>query len=233
MKITLIGTGNVGTNLAAAFREAGHEVVWLRGRDFRTEEVGGDIVVVSVRDEALPSVAERLRDVGSPVVHTAGSVLQEVLKCPRRGVFYPMQTFTKERIIRFTDVPVFIESATDLPLLEQLARSISNRVFVLDGEGRKHLHLAAVFACNFANHCYALSETLLRKHGIPFDVMLPLIDETAGKVHALSPRKAQTGPAVRQDVSVMERQEAMLTGRLREIYRLMSESIHELNVNQT
>lgn len=233
MKITLIGTGNVGTNLAAAFREAGHEVVWLRGRDFRTEEVGGDVVVVSVRDEALPSVAERLRDIGSPVVHTAGSVPQEVLKCPRRGVFYPMQTFTKERIIRFTDVPVFIESATDLPLLEQLARSISDRVFVLDSEGRKHLHLAAVFACNFANHCYALSETLLSEHGIPFDVMLPLIDETAEKVHVLSPRKAQTGPAVRQDASVLKRQEAMLTGRLRKIYRLMSESIHELNVNQT
>lgn len=233
MKITLIGTGNVGTNLAAAFREAGHEVVWLRGRDFRTEEVGGDVVVVSVRDEALPAVAERLRDIGSPVVHTAGSVPQEVLKCPRRGVFYPMQTFTKERIIRFTDVPVFIESATDLPLLEQLARSISDRVFVLDSEGRKHLHLAAVFACNFANHCYALSETLLSEHGIPFDVMLPLIDETAEKVHVLSPRKAQTGPAVRQDASVLKRQEAMLTGRLRKIYRLMSESIHELNVNQT
>ena len=233
MKITLIGTGNVGTNLAAAFREAGHEVVWQRGRDFRTEEISGDVVVVSVRDEALPSVADRLRGVGTLVAHTAGSVPQEVLECPRRGVFYPMQTFTKERIVRFTDIPVFIESATDLPLLEQLARSISGRVFALDSEGRKHLHLAAVFACNFANHCYALSETLLREHGIPFEVMLPLIDETAGKVHALSPRKAQTGPAVRQDMSVLERQEAMLTGRLREIYRLMSESIHELNVNHT
>ena len=151
----------------------------------------------------------------------------ETIPARRRGVLYPMQTFSKVRPVDFSEVSVFIESATDSALLESLAQSISRHVYHLDSEGRKHLHLAAVFACNFTNHCYDLSASLLQRYGIPFEVMLPLIDETARKVHNLTPREAQTGPAVRYDTSVIERQEALLTGSERDIYRLMSQSIHE------
>jgi predicted short-subunit dehydrogenase-like oxidoreductase (DUF2520 family) len=96
----------------------------------------------------------------------------------RYGVFYPMQTFSKERQVDFSSIPTFIEAsdAATLELVHTLASSITQRVYELSTEDRKYLHLSAVFACNFANHCYAMSAELLEKHGLPFDVMLPLID---------------------------------------------------------
>jgi len=112
-------------------------------------------------------------------------------------------------------------------VVEQLARSISDRVLPLTSADRRQLHLSSVFACNFVNHCYALAADIVERAGIPFSMLLPLIDETARKVHDLTPREAQTGPAVRYDENVIRRQAAMLTGRQREVYELMSKSIHE------
>lgn len=226
MTITLIGTGNLGTNLAAALLKAGHEVVQLCGRTFRLDEIRGDVVIISIKDDALRTVAERLRDTDKLVVHTAGSVPMDVLPTARRGVFYPMQTFSKQRIVDFCEMPIFLESDTDIELLDKLAHSVSQKVFYVNSERRKSLHLAAVFACNFVNHCYDLSSQILQQHDIPFEVMLPLIDETARKVHTLSPHDAQTGPAVRYDKRIIEKQENMLTGDMKEIYHLMSQSIH-------
>ena len=151
----------------------------------------------------------------------------EIIPSRRRGVLYPMQTFSRERRVDMAQVALFIESEPADPLLETLARSISQHVYQLDSEGRRHLHLAAVFASNFVNHCYTLSAEILEERDLPFDVMLPLVDEVARKVHTLPPLKAQTGPAARGDRGVMMRQEAMLSGRKREIYRLMSESIYD------
>lgn len=229
MKVTLIGTGNVGTNLQAALTKAGHEVVWLRGRDFKAEDIRGEVVIVSVKDDALPSVAKRLKDVDSLVVHTAGSIHMNVLPCPRRGVLYPMQTFSKSRIVNFKSVPLFLETEReeDMPLLDELSRTISDCIHHTDSEGRRLLHLAAVFASNFANHCYTLSADILKAKRIDFEVMLPLIDETARKVHQLPPNEAQTGPAVRGDEGVMKKQCEMLSGTAKEVYELMSKSIQE------
>ena len=224
--ITLIGTGNLGTNLAAALLKAGHKVVQLHGRSFQLDEIEGDVVIISIKDDALRAVAEKLKDTDKLVVHTAGSVPMNVLPTARRGVFYPMQTFSKQRIVDFSEIPIFLESGTDIELLEELAHSVSQKVFHIDSEKRKSLHLAAVFACNFANHCYDLAAQILQQHDIPFEVMLPLIDETARKVHTLSPHEAQTGPAVRYDKRIIEKQENMLTGDKKEIYHLMSQSIH-------
>jgi len=111
-----------------------------------------------------------------------------------------------------------------------LAESVSREVRVLSSADRKHLHLAAVFACNFANHCYALSAKILEQHGLPFEVMLPLIDETALKVHSMHPFAAQTGPAIRYDQNVIEAQKALLSddADTQEIYDIMSKSIHRL-----
>lgn len=227
MRVTLIGTGNLGTNLCAALQKAGHEVQQLHGRTFAAEDVQSDLVIVSVKDDALLSVMSLLSQSDKLVLHTAGSIAMEVIPCKRRGVFYPMQTFSKSRIVDFREIPIFIESDSDLSLLHKLAESISDKVTELDSERRRQLHLAAVFACNFTNHCYALSADILARAGLSFDVMLPLIDETARKVHTLSPRKAQTGPAVRYDQSVISRQEAMLDGTAKDIYQLMSQSIHD------
>jgi predicted short-subunit dehydrogenase-like oxidoreductase (DUF2520 family) len=161
-------------------------------------------------------------------VHTAGSMPMSLFEgyTNRFGVFYPMQTFSKERLVSFANIPVFIEG--DNAVLRPLAKSITHSVYELSSADRKYLHLSAVFACNFVNHCYALSAELLEKHGIPFSVMLPLIDETALKVHQLHPLEAQTGPAVRYDENVIRMQSSMLADSplLQEIYNLLSVSIH-------
>ena len=231
MRITLIGTGRLGTNLHAALGKAGHDVDWLRGREVPTRL--GEVVVICVKDDAIPFVAKTLQplisETSALVVHTAGSIAMDTLPFERRGVLYPMQTFSRERMVNFAEIPRFTEASTpeDTKLLELLARSISRKVYALDSEKRKYLHLAAVFACNFVNHCYHLSSDILQTQGIPFEVMLPLIDETAQKVHNLSPRLAQTGPAVRYDKSVIRRHEDMLEGTTKEIYHLMSKSIHD------
>lgn len=155
---------------------------------------------------------------------------------PRYGVLYPMQTFSKQRDVDFSALPFFIEASSpaELNLLRAVASALSSKVYEATSDQRRHLHLAAVFACNFVNHMYALSAQILEKHGIPFDVMLPLTDETARKIHELSPMQAQTGPAVRYDINVIDKHMEMLAEEktLHELYKSISESIHSLHKGQ-
>lgn len=169
-------------------------------------------------------------------LHTAGSMPMSVFKgmAQHYGVLYPMQTFSKQREVDFSIIPCFVEANDEFAQkqIEGLAREISGRVYQLSSEDRKYLHLSAVFACNFANHCYAISQELLEEHGIPFDVMLPLINETAAKVHEMKPKDAQTGPAVRYDENVIDKQSKLLENHphFKKVYDSMSKSIHGLNV---
>ena len=230
MRVVLIGRGRLATNLLPALQQAGHEVVSINSRTLEGLPTKADIFVVAVKDSALKDVISQATKGREQqlFVHTAGSMPMSLFEgyTSRYGVFYPMQTFSKERLVDFAEVPVFVEG--ECPQIRQLAESMSHRVYALSTEHRKYLHLAAVFACNFANHCYALSAELLEKHGLPFDVMLPLIDETARKVHELHPLDAQTGPAVRYDENVIRMQSALLsdTPALQEIYDQLSLSIH-------
>ena len=168
-------------------------------------------------------------------LHTAGSMPMSVFKgmAQHYGVLYPMQTFSKQREVDFSIIPCFVEANDEFAKkqIEGLAREISGRVYQLSSEDRKYLHLSAVFACNFANHCYAISQELLEEHGIPFDVMLPLINETAAKVHEMMPKDAQTGPAVRYDENVIDKQSKLLKNHphFKKVYDSMSKSIHGLN----
>ena len=168
-------------------------------------------------------------------LHTAGSMPMSVFKgmAQHYGVLYPMQTFSKQREVDFSIIPCFVEANDEFAQkqIEGLAREISGRVYQLASEDRKYLHLSAVFACNFANHCYAISQELLEEHGIPFDVMLPLINETAAKVHEMKPKDAQTGPAVRYDENVIGKQSKLLENHphFKKVYDSMSKSIHGLN----
>ena len=168
-------------------------------------------------------------------LHTAGSMPMSVFKgmAQHYGVLYPMQTFSKQREVDFSIIPCFVEANDEFAQkqIEGLAREISGRVYQLSSEDRKYLHLSAVFACNFANHCYAISQELLEEHGIPFDVMLPLINETAAKVHEMKPKDAQTGPAVRYDENVIGRQSKLLENHphFTKVYDSISKSIHGLN----
>lgn len=168
-------------------------------------------------------------------LHTAGSMPLSVFKgmAQHYGVLYPMQTFSKQREVDFSIIPCFVEANDEFAQkqIEGLAREISGRVYQLSSEDRKYLHLSAVFACNFANYCYAISQELLEEHGIPFDVMLPLINETAAKVHEMKPKDAQTGPAVRYDENVIGKQSKLLENHphFKKVYDSMSKSIHGLN----
>lgn len=250
MNVVLVGAGNVATQLGMALKNAGHEIMQVYSRTgesaaalaeklecpytVRLDELSdkAELYLFSLKDAVLPDVVASMKLNGGLWVHTAGSMPMNLFKgyARRYGVLYPMQTFSKIRAVDFRSIPFFIEAngEEDMMLLKQILRGITEKVYVLPSEKRKYLHLAAVFACNFTNHMYRLSEKLLEEEGIPFEVMLPLIDETAAKVHELSPARAQTGPAVRYDLNVIDRHLSMLkTERFKEIYRLLSENIHE------
>lgn len=253
MKIVLIGAGNLATHLGKALHAAGHDMVQVFSRTMQSAETlaslldaepltdmaqvrdDADVYIFSVKDSALEQLISQLCGGEKKVfLHTAGSMPMSVFreKALHYGVLYPMQTFSKQRELDFSIIPCFIEANDEFALkqIEGLAGQISHRVYQLSSEDRKYLHLSAVFACNFANHCYAASQELLQQHGIPFDVMLPLIDETAAKVHGMTPKEAQTGPAVRYDENVIGKQIRLLENQpyFQKIYDCMSKSIHEL-----
>ena len=253
MKIVLIGAGNLATHLGKALHAAGHDMVQVFSRTMQSAETlaslldaepltdmaqvrdDADVYIFSVKDSALEQLISQLCGGEKKVfLHTAGSMPMSVFreKALHYGVLYPMQTFSKQREVDFSIIPCFIEANDEFALkqIEGLAGQISHRVFQLSSEDRKYLHLSAVFACNFANHCYAASQELLQQHGVPFDVMLPLIDETAAKVHGMTPKEAQTGPAVRYDENVIGNQIQLLENQpyFQKIYDCMSKSIHEL-----
>ena len=239
MKIVLIGRGRLATNLEHALLSAGHEVASINRRTLEALPWEADVYIVAVKDAALADViraATKGRE-SQLFVHTAGSMPMDIFKglTVHYGVFYPMQTFSKERLVDFNDISVFLETndAVSMERLKMLSTTLTTHIYELDSEGRKHLHLAAVFACNFVNHCYALSAEVLAAKGLPFSVMLPLVDETAQKVHELSPREAQTGPAVRGDQNVMQMQANMLAGNpaVKHIYEALSNDIQRLADN--
>lgn len=252
--VVFIGAGNLATNLAKALYRKGFRIVQVYSRTSESARMLADEVeagfttclaeidpscrlyIVSLKDSAfsdlLPVItAGKQKD--ALMVHTAGSLPMSVWegKVEHYGVFYPMQTFSKQREVSFKEIPFFIEASTpaDTELLKSVAGTLSGRVYEATSDQRKSLHLAAVFACNFTNHMYALSAGLLEKSGIPFDVMLPLIDETARKVHELPPNVAQTGPAIRYDENVISNHLRMLADdpQMQELYKLISQSIHE------
>lgn len=243
----------MATNLAQALHEAGHEIVQVYSRTMASAsalavrvgavplcDVGqvvadADVYILAVKDDALPELIPQLAAgrKARVMLHTAGSVPMDVFQgmAFHYGVLYPLQTFSKDRRVSFAHLPMFVEGNDDeaLAVAEQLATSVSDRVSRLSSPQRKYLHLAAVFACNFVNHCYELSAEQLAKHGIPFDVLLPLIDETAAKVHDMSPADAQTGPAIRYDETVIRMQSQLLADNplQKDLYERMSLSIHQ------
>jgi len=258
MNIVFIGAGRLATNLAVALHQNGHRIVQVYSRTIESaqllaERVGStpvnrmeevvaeaDAFVIAVSDAVLPQVISQLvqgRE-HQAFFHTAGSMPIGLFedKAERYGVIYPMQTFSKERLVDFSEVSVFIEAtdASTLQLAKDIAHAVSTHVYELSSEDRKQLHLAAVFACNFCNHCFALSAELLQKHGLPFSVMYPLINETVSKAMKMPPVQAQTGPAVRGDENVMQKQQQLLADQplMRDIYRLMSQSIQKLSQEQ-
>lgn len=228
-RTVLIGAGNVASFLKEHIKPP-FELTAVGGRQRKCPiPQDADLYIIAVSDRSIPSVAEELKDVEGFVVHTAGSVPMDVLSQGRRGVLYPLQTISKTRQLPASKVPFYIEASQekDLELLRELAESMGSKATVMTSEKRRYLHLAAVFCCNFVNRLYGITADLLEEHNIPFSAMLPLIKETAEKVENLTPHQAQTGPAVRWDEEVMANQMALLDDEQRQLYQLLSKSIHD------
>lgn len=235
MNIVIIGKGNVATNLDYAFRKKGIACQMVSSREGLDHLPAANVYIYAVRDEALPSVVAQVVGVGKSLhLHTSGTMPITVFgdDKPHAGVFYPFQTFSKARVIEdFSTVPVFFEARgiDDISAVYSLALTITSRVYEASQYDRERLHVAGVFTNNFTNLMYTMAAELLKNTHIPFSALLPLIDETAAKIHTLSPHDAQTGPARRGDENVMNHHLSLLTEEQQAIYRLLSDAIQKRN----
>lgn len=260
MKIVMIGSGNVATHISLALQKTENKIVQVYSKTYDNAAIladklkcdainqlsdiynEADAYIYAIKDDALKDtaslVARFLKNKSAIFIHTAGSVNINVFEgmTLHYGVLYPMQTFSKTREIDFHSVPCFLEGSDKdaIDTIKSLALSITGNIQETSSEKRKMMHLAAVFACNLTNHCYRLAEQIVENEGIDFSLFIPLIEETAKKVTVLSPKCAQTGPMVRNDISVMNRQIDLIENqRTKLIYRLMAESIHDDMNNQS
>lgn len=252
-KITIIGAGNLATRVALELHNQGVEIVQVYSRTVtsaltlakligcnyvtRPEKItsDSDIYLISVSDMAFSGLLKEIKFNNKLIAHTAGSIPMEDLKnySSNYGVFYPLQTFSKYRDVNFSRIPFCIEgnSPENEQTLVDLASVISKDVRVITSEQRKQLHLAAVFASNFVNHMYSIASELLQQKDLPFDIIRPLIAETASKVKNMTPRAAQTGPAVRNDKNIMTEHLSMLNqnAKLKKMYSMISENIYDFH----
>jgi predicted short-subunit dehydrogenase-like oxidoreductase (DUF2520 family) len=190
------------------------------------------IIIVAVPDHRLKSVLETLKCApGTLVVHTAGSFGLEIFpdQIKQNGIFYPLQTFSKNRKISFIDLPFLLESSSDesSAILKNMAESIGGKVHFVDTEKRRMLHLAAVFVCNFTNHMLTEGQEVALKAGFSLEVLRPLIEETFSKAMEIGPDRSQTGPAVRNDKNTIKKHLELLSfsSELQRVYKEMTRSI--------
>lgn len=235
MKITIIGRGNVGTHLHKAFMESGVDCSLMDSRTMADLQ-SSSLYIICVKDDVIGEVAAKLNaKLGDEakdaiVVHTAGtkpmSLLEELFD--NHGVFYPMQTFSKTKALEYKEIPIFLEASnmeTMLVLKEVVEKAFVN-IKELSSAERKIIHIAAVFSSNFTNHMVTLADEQLRAIGLDYTVMLPLLKEVTDKLFHLPPQQAQTGPAVRKDLSVVNEHIALIADAMtKDIYEKISESI--------
>ena len=252
---TLIGAGNVAQHLAKALHTAGHtiEQVYNRSQNrlqtlqaflphthFTTHlealSLHSDIYLIAVSDDAIAELSNALPDVAGIVAHTSGATSVNVLsKHLRRGIFYPLQTFTATHAVNFAQVPFCIDANTpaDALVLQSIAQTLSPKVYSISDEQRRILHVSAVFANNFTNHLLAIAENICQTHGVPFEILKPLIAETLQKIENQLPQDVQTGPAKRADVHTLNQHLQLLADypQYQQLYRQLSESIMQMYAN--
>ncbi|MEL1241850.1 Rossmann-like and DUF2520 domain-containing protein [Flavobacterium flavipallidum] len=251
IKVSIIGSGNVAQHLINTFKSlsnSGNEIELVQAYSRRKESLSNllplenitddfntlkeaDLYIISVSDDAIAAVSDALPFKNRLVVHTSGSMPFSILNDNnRKGVFYPLQTFTKGKAVDFTSIPLCLESenGTDYKLLEKVAKAISNKVFAINSDQRKALHVAAVFVNNFTNHLYSIGNEICQENQIPFEILKPLMEETLNKLNNLSPIEAQTGPAIRNDQKTIAAHEAFLKKENQlNIYKTLTQSIQE------
>jgi len=249
MKVVLVGSGNVATHVGLALKTAGISVTQVWSKQYEHAKVlaaqvsanaiadlseldqTADFCIIAIKDDAISGIVQELIGFKGIVLHTSGAVSLAVFEglLEDFGVLYPLQTFSKTREVDFSTIPICIEAnhQSTLEQINRLAIKLSKQVVAVSSDRRKILHLAAVFACNFTNHLYALSSDLLKNHDLEFDLIRPLILETAAKVQHASPSDVQTGPAIRNDEQTIKKHEELLLKQpqLLNIYQILSESI--------
>ena len=248
IKVVIIGSGNVAqhlikvmqiaanVNLVQVFARNKESVLHLIAEDKITSDYNtikeADVYIISVSDNAIAEVAENLPFQNRLVVHTSGTSELSVLDAKnRKGVFYPLQTFSKSKEIDFSSIPICLEAENgeDFKTLQSLSQNISEKVFPISSEQRKSLHVAAVFVCNFVNHMYTIGNQICEEHNVPFEVLKPLIMETAQKISTLKPEDAQTGPALRNDTKTINKHlEFLQESNYQELYKLLTQSIQNV-----
>jgi len=248
MNITIIGTGNVATILGKKVLDAGHHVVQVCGRnknatvalaetlqampvyDASNLSAEGDIYIIAVSDNAIREISGQLTVKNKMVVHTAGSVSKLVLDRVSKnyGVLYPLQSLRKEMKI-LPQIPFLVDANTadDLTLIYDFAKTISDHVQVADDQQRLRTHLAAVIVSNFSNHLYTLAEMYCKKEKVDFALLTPLIHEVAGRLQSHTPAEMQTGPAIRNDQRTIETHLKLLSDypEIKNLYAYFSKSI--------
>lgn len=254
MRISLIGAGNLATHLGLALIE-NHRIVQVFSKTEEHASVLGnrlncpytnnlseistdaDLYIIAVKDFAIQSIIESVDFGDQLVVHTSGSISISVFSNKNYGVFYPLQTFSKEKAVNFDEIPILIEANKkhNRSILKSLATSISNKVIPVNSEERLRIHLAAVFACNFVNHFYYIAGQILKDQQLTLDLLKPLILETASKAVSGAPALAQTGPAVRNEKVVMDKHLKLLVNHPEwsKLYQLISENIYNTYKNET
>lgn len=252
-KIIIIGAGNVGYHLGKNLHQSGLPILQVFSRKKSKAKkladiTGGafttslskimndaDLYIIAVKDDAIESVAKSLQKVDVKkgiVTHTSGSVPTDILKSyfEKYGSFYPLQTFSIKKDVDFKKIPICIvgNEVAVTRILIKTAKKISPNVHEVNDEKRAMLHVAAVFVCNFTNHLYHIGSELCETNQVPFDILKPLIEETAAKVQTLKPEKAQTGPAIRGDKKTINKQLKFLNDSpaFKKIYKLLTKSIN-------
>ncbi len=250
-RIAIIGAGNVAWHLATALEKEGHRITEVYSRSLSNAQAlvkklwnatpthsldfshsRANIFLVCVRDDALQGVIEQIKLPAEVLIaHTSGTHTLEILEKanPYFAVFYPLQTFTKDKEVNLKNAPICLEASEEevLKILVQLAESISEQVYQVSTPQRQVLHLSAVFACNFTNFLFTISKEILERNEMPFGLLQNLIQETVHKAFVLSPENAQTGPAKREDTSIIEKHLALL-----ESYPLEWKTLYELFTQQ-
>lgn len=248
-QVVVLGSGNVATHLTQALKSIGVNILQVWSRTLanaeelaqrvgavaldRIEEVSSeaDAYVFSVTDDALPHLLSQFPHREKVLLHTAGSVSIDLLQqfSPYCGVFYPLQTFSKTKLVDFKTIPLLLEASTselEQDML-QMGRAISENVRLASSDQRKWLHISAVFSCNFVNYLYSIGEQILTDKNLSFDLIRPLIQETCDKAQHFSPGTVQTGPAIRHDHTVMDAHLDLLeqNNELKQLYKMMSDGI--------
>ena len=244
ISVVILGSGNVALQLIRAFLKIDtinlkqvytrnqEDINTLKDSINTTNDISllkqADVTIIAVSDDAISSISSHIKN--SFVVHTSGSVdMKSLNNIGRKGVFYPLQSFSKKKKVDFKNIPICLESETseDLLKLEKLVSLLQSKSYILSSHQRKKIHVAAVFANNFSNHMYTIANEICEKYNIPFDILHPLIEETSNKIKNLTPEKAQTGPAKRNDAETIENHLNLLSKKQQEIYLKITQSIQE------